>query len=41
MNYITESMRSLSFVVRLNLDHVLYVCAVFAALAVATYFAHP
>jgi hypothetical protein len=41
MNYISESVRGLSFIVRLNLDRLFMVAAVAAALAVATYIAHP
>ena len=41
MNYISESVRGLSFFVSLNLDRLLFVMAVFAALTLATYFAHP
>jgi hypothetical protein len=41
MNHIAESVRGLSFIVRLNLDRLLFVGAVFAALALAAYVAHP
>jgi hypothetical protein len=41
MNHITEGMRGLSFILRLNLDRLLFMAAVFAALAAATYIAHP
>jgi hypothetical protein len=41
MNHITDSVRGLSFIVRLNLDRLLFVAAVFAALALATWFAQP
>ena len=41
MNHISEGVRGLSFVLRLNLDRMLFVAAVFAALLAATYVAHP
>lgn len=41
MNYISQGVRGLSFVVRLNTDRLLFVSALFAALALATYFVHP
>jgi hypothetical protein len=41
MDYIAESVRGLSFIVRLNLDRLLIVAAVAAALAAGTYIAHP
>jgi hypothetical protein len=41
MNYISEGVRGLSFIVRLNLDRMLFVAALAAALSVATYFGHP
>jgi hypothetical protein len=41
MNHISDGVRGLSFILRLNLDRLLFVLAVFAALALATYLAHP
>jgi hypothetical protein len=41
MNHISDSVRGLSFIVRLNADRLVFVCALFAALAVATWIAHP
>jgi hypothetical protein len=41
MNHISESVRGLSFIVRLNADRLLFVGALLAALAVATWIAHP
>jgi hypothetical protein len=41
MNHISDGMRGLSFILRLNLDRMLVIAAVFAALAVASYVAHP
>ena len=41
MNHISESVRGLSFIVRMNLDRMLFIAAVFAALAIATWVAHP
>ena len=41
MNHIAEGVRGLSFIVKMNLDRLLFVAAVFAALALATYVAHP
>jgi hypothetical protein len=41
MNHITDGVRGLSFILRLNLDRMLVIAALFAALSVATYIAHP
>ena len=41
MNHISDGMRGLSFILRLNLDRLLFVAAVCAALALATWVAHP
>lgn len=41
MNHIADSVRGLSFIVKLNLDRFVFVAAVFAALALATWIAHP
>jgi hypothetical protein len=41
MNHISDGMRGLSLILRLNLDRLLFVTALFAALMVATWIAHP
>lgn len=41
MNHISESVRGLSFIVRLNADRLIFIGALLAALAVATWIAHP
>jgi hypothetical protein len=41
MNHISDSVRGLSFIVRLNADRLVFISALFAALAVATWIAHP
>jgi hypothetical protein len=41
MNHISDSVRGLSFIVRLNADRLLFVGALLAALAAATWIAHP
>ncbi len=41
MNHISDGVRGLSFIVRLNLDRLFFIAALFAALAVATWVAHP
>jgi hypothetical protein len=41
MNHISDGMRGLSLILRLNLDRMLFVGALFLALMIATWFAHP
>jgi hypothetical protein len=41
MNHISDSVRGLSFIVRLNADRLIFIFALVAALAVATWIAHP
>ena len=41
MNHISDGMRGLSLILRLNLDRMLFVAALFVALMVATWIAHP
>jgi hypothetical protein len=41
MNHISDGMRGLSLILRLNLDRMLFVAALFVALMVATWISHP
>lgn len=41
MNQLSDSMRGLSFIVRLNADRMVFIGALAAALALATWMAHP
>jgi hypothetical protein len=41
MNHISDSVRGLSFILRLNADRLLFICALLAALGAATWIAHP
>lgn len=41
MNYINDGVRGLSVIVKLNVDRLLFVSVLAAALAVATYLSHP
>jgi hypothetical protein len=41
MNHISNGVRGLSLIVRLNADRFIFVCALLAALGVATWIAHP
>ena len=41
MNQISDGMRGLSVILRLNLDRLIFVVALGIALAIATYVAHP
>ncbi len=41
MNYINDSMRGLSVLVNLNMDRLLFVAALVAALCAGAYISHP
>lgn len=41
MNYISDGMRGLSFILRLNLDRIFFISALVFALMIATWVSHP